>query len=1007
MQKKGLKNYKLFSEPSIRTGKNRVKPINIFTEFKREEIQQSIVSRFEQQVSSHRDKLAVKVKDSHLTYGALDEYANGAAQEVIEKCEGISRLDKKEKARYSRQMRLHNWGIESQEKLKSTVVFVAGAGGSGSPLIMQLALLGVGTIIVCDDDHVELSNLNRQVLHDETRLNMNKALSAAQSVKGINPHVKVIAYPQRITRDNVHRLVADSAIIFDNVDDMETKFILSQCAVEKGIPHILSSMIDLDAYVVIFHSPYTPCFHCLYDREVLKEVEEIKKMVKNYQKIPNPVATPPLFLSTGFAVNEALKILLGSEEEKSAYNKYFFFHQQGLKQIAGSDGYRLITYYFNPHFKEISRQQGFDWEKGWDGDFLDEIEIKPNPVCPLCGPGRGKELTPLEPGPIISGPTIKNDFQQKKRWGVPSTSRLAALLFGHDADMIVGIMAALKAGKIYVPLDPGSPLERLKYMMEDSGAGMIITNDQNRELAVRLREQVDEHLPIIDISRVRKQKGKNQGNPGVYPQPNDVAYILYTSGSTGRPKGVIQDHRNVLHFARVYANALHINSSDRLTLFSSYSFDAAKMDIYGALLNGGTLYPYDIKKEDNLSGLPRWLQEEGITIYHSIPTVYRYFIDLLGGEEKFAALRLVVLGGEAVFKKDAEAYKRYFPDHCLLINGLGPTESTVTVQYFMDKEMEITRDAVPVGYAVEDTEVFLIDEKGKEVHGYGEGEMVFQSEHLSLGYLNAPQKTAEMFGPNPLTRKGRVYWTGDLGRRLIDGAIEYVGRKDFQIKIRGHRVEVGEIETTLLNHKAIKEVVVAAKEDASGNTSLYAYYVTKPLTSKSGEQMPLTITGLKEYLSGELPGYMIPTYFIPLEKLPLTPNGKIDRLALAEMNVHEAARPNEYVIPKTEVEKQIAGLWREVLKLDKVGIHDNFFDLGGHSLNMILLNRKLIQVFNRDIPLVMMLRYPTIGSFVQYLEEGEFVTIARRSDEKRLGTVRLNKIRNRKKEEEINAPGRN
>jgi len=379
---------------------------------------------------------------------------------------------------------------------------------------------------------------------------------------------------------------------------------------------------------------------------------------------------------------------------------------------------------------------------------------------------------------------------------------------------------------VYVPLDAAYPEERLVYILEDSEARLIVTNDTNARLAEKIRDKVNKNISIININRL--EKGVSGENPGIEIDPGALAYILYTSGSTGTPKGVMQNHRNVLHFARVYTNALHIHKDDKLTLFSSYSFDAAKMDIYGALLNGAALYPYDIKEEGNLRQMPQWLRQEGITIYHSIPTVYRYFVDMLTPDEPgcFPHLRLIVLGGEAVFKKDIDVYKKYFADHCLFINGLGPTESTVTMQYFIDRQTEIAREAVPVGFAVDETQVYLLNEQNKELGVFGIGEIIFKSDYLALGYWNLPGQTQKAFMTDPVERgdlrlaaRGvpnvpndqspmpgdRVYRTGDLGRRLPDGTIEYVGRKDFQVKVSGYRIELGEIESKLDRITGIKK----------------------------------------------------------------------------------------------------------------------------------------------------------------------------------------------------------
>ncbi|MCK4257936.1 MAG: HesA/MoeB/ThiF family protein [Halanaerobiales bacterium] len=294
-------------------------------------------------------------------------------------------LSEKEMTRYSRQMFLDKWGSENQQKLKNTTVFVAGAGGSGSPLIEQLALLGFGTIIISDFDEVELSNLNRQSLHDESRIGINKAISAKMTVERINPHVNVIAYPEKITRENVDSLVGEAEVIFDNVDDVEAKLILSECAVKKGIPQVLSSMIDINSYAVILYPPHTPCFNCLYDKEKIQQIAELKSLstYDDSTKRSNPVSSPALFVSTGFIVNEVLKIILGIGQP--AYNKYFLFNQKGSEDIVYTDGHLMITYPFSNHFRNICKEQGFDWNIGWRGKFVEELDIIPDPGCPVCG----------------------------------------------------------------------------------------------------------------------------------------------------------------------------------------------------------------------------------------------------------------------------------------------------------------------------------------------------------------------------------------------------------------------------------------------------------------------------------------------------------------------------------------------------------------------------------------------------------------------------------------------
>ncbi len=540
--------------------------------------------------------------------------------------------------------------------------------------------------------------------------------------------------------------------------------------------------------------------------------------------------------------------------------------------------------------------------------------------------------------------------------------RTVALLFHQEINMIAALLGVLKSGNTYVPLDPNYPLERLVYMLKDSGCGLIVTNSNNLYLSFTLKNKVKHPISIVNIDKIEPTTAVE--NPGIEIRPGDLAYILYTSGSTGIPKGVVQNHRNVLHFARVYTNALHIHPDDRLTLLSSYSFDAAKMDIYGALLNGAALYPFNIKKEANLNRLAHWLRDEKITIYHSIPTLYRHFTETLSVDDQFPALRFIVMGGEAVYQRDIEKYRKYSPANCLFINGLGPTESTVTLQYFLDKNTEVTREAIPVGYPVEDTEVFLLNDNNQEASMFGAGEIVYKSEYLALGYLNDPGKTDTVFGKNPLTGKDRVYRSGDLGKRLPDGIIDYIGRKDLQVKVRGYRVELGEIESQLLKHPDIKKVVVVTRNmlKQSRNTKpmvdryICAYFIS---------DQPLASTELREYLSEKLPDYMIPSVFIPVDEIPLTPTGKPDRSALPEPG-KSVFKGLEYAAPENETEKLITDIWKEVLMLDQVGVNDNFFDLGGTSIDIIKLITKVKEVFSRDVSVVSIYRYTTIRSFSQF-----------------------------------------
>ncbi|MBE7553881.1 MAG: amino acid adenylation domain-containing protein [Anaerolineales bacterium] len=529
-----------------------------------------------------------------------------------------------------------------------------------------------------------------------------------------------------------------------------------------------------------------------------------------------------------------------------------------------------------------------------------------------------------------------------------------ALLFDQSISLILTIMGVLKAGKIYVPLEPSYPPERLTYILQDSQAGLILTDNKNLTLARQLAGQT---CLVINVDEIDSHL--STANLGLSISPDTLTYILYTSGSTGQPKGVVQNHRNVLHFIMNYTNGLHIQADDRLSLLPACSFSAAAMDIFAALLNGAAVFPFNLKKEGT-ANLASWLIGEEITIYHSVPTVFRSLLMTLMGEEQFPKLRLIDLGGETVYQRDVELYKKYFSADCLLVNGYGCTELNVARQYFINKDTQMSRSVAPVGYAVEDTEILLLAETGEEVGLNRMGEIAIKSRYLCPGYWRKPDLTQAAFRSDPAGGNEKVYYTGDMGRMLADGCLIYHGRRDFQVKVRGHRVEVAEIEMALLGHPAVKEAVVVAQEDVPTDKHLVAYLVPK-------EPAP-TISELHCFLKEKLPDYMLPSTFVMQKALPLTSTGKIDRHILPPP---DPVRPNlngMYVAPRTPVEQRLAGIWIQLLRLEQVGVHDNFFELGGHSLLAIQVISRLREAFQVELSLRNLFEAPTVASLAERIE---------------------------------------
>jgi amino acid adenylation domain-containing protein len=522
--------------------------------------------------------------------------------------------------------------------------------------------------------------------------------------------------------------------------------------------------------------------------------------------------------------------------------------------------------------------------------------------------------------------------------------------------MIIAMLGTLKAGCAYIPLPPDYPDKRLRYMISHSELSLILADCDHMELAEKLAAGTG-----ADVCNIEEAGLAGDEYPGAGYADDRLMYILYTSGSTGNPKGVRQTCGNVLHFIDGYTRDLSITGQDRLTLLSSFSHDAAVMDIYGALLNGVTLFPLDIKEQPDFSRICQWLDREGITIWHSVPTVYRYFVNSLPGGEHLPRLRLIVLGGEAVRSHDVEIFKQRF-SHARLYNLYGQTESSYNSGKFFTKQTPA--DTITIGETVEGTKIFLIDEDGTPVNTLETGEIVIASPYVSPGYWQDKEATGDSFRNHP--KLGSLYRTGDLGRLLLDGSIEFAGRKDNQIKIRGFRVEPGEIENQLLKHEKVREAVVTAGEtpargdiegDGTCDTYLCGYIVGKGV----GE------AELKSHLSSLLPGYMVPAYFVLLDRLPVTASGKVDRRALPAPDLGTGS---QYVPPRNSIERQLQEIWSGVLGESSaaIGIEDNFFSLGGHSLKAITLVSRIYERLKVKISLTQLLKSPTIKGTAGYIQ---------------------------------------
>ena len=529
-----------------------------------------------------------------------------------------------------------------------------------------------------------------------------------------------------------------------------------------------------------------------------------------------------------------------------------------------------------------------------------------------------------------------------------NTAGQIALLFGLNATAISAIIGVLKSGKVYIPIDPSWPHDWTSFILDNSEATVIVANHRTLMLAKELAHKKYNFINIDEID-----SGVSDENLDLRGSPDSPAYILYTSGSTGRPKGVVQTHRNLLQQIRNYTNNIGITPADRLSLLHSLSFGASPMNLYGSLLNGATVYPYSVKEEGALQ-LADWLITEQITVCHFGPTLFRHFAGAFTGDRQFPMLRLINLGGETLHASDIELFKRHFAKGCILVNSLACTEVGTFAQYFIDHDSEISGKRIPAGHPFGDIEISLVDDNRNEVDTGQVGEIVLKSRYLSPGYWRNPELTQKVFFASPDQTGKRVFFTGDVGRMRSDGLLEHMGRKDFQIKIRGYRVEIGEIEAILRGANGIREAVVVGVDDQGGDKHLAAYVVAHQ------EKKP-SVTALRAHLGQKLPEYMIPSQFIFIDTLPMTQSGKVDRNALRVLRIIDRPSLEEtFVEPRANIENKMAEAWAKLLKIRRVGIDDNFFELGGDSLTAIELLCWIEKEYGKMFFPYQLLQSPTI-----------------------------------------------
>ena len=532
--------------------------------------------------------------------------------------------------------------------------------------------------------------------------------------------------------------------------------------------------------------------------------------------------------------------------------------------------------------------------------------------------------------------------------GVSKEDRVGVFI-ERSVDMIVALLAILKAGCAYVPLDAANPKERLSFILKDTSAKILLTLQRHSSDLPAFEGKV------IHVDNEAVFAGRNGQNPDVPMSAENLAYVMYTSGSTGSPKGSCIPHRGVIRLVKNTAYA-SFNSQEVFLQFAPLAFDASTFEIWGSLLNGSKLeiFPPYLPNLEDLSGL---VKSKGVTTLWLTAGLFHQVIE--SHPEIVDNLHQLLSGGDVLSPRHVGIGLARNPN-CRFINGYGPTENTTFTCCYTVKELSDTEKSLPIGKPIANTSVYILDAHQKPVPVGVAGEIFTGGDGLSREYLNQPELTADKFVPDPFSPEPgkRLLRTGDYGRWLPDGNIEFIGRMDNQVKIRGYRVELEEVENTLKQHPGIRDAIVVARADQSGSKMLVAYYGLSP-------DFSLDQTQVREFLDQRLPAYMVPTSFVVMDAFPQTPSGKIDRQSLPTPENTQAQ--DKYLAPRNETEKRLVSIWQEVLGVKRLGVRDNFFELGGHSLLAVRLFSRIQEQFSRSLPLTLLFQDGTVEAIANAL----------------------------------------
>lgn len=523
---------------------------------------------------------------------------------------------------------------------------------------------------------------------------------------------------------------------------------------------------------------------------------------------------------------------------------------------------------------------------------------------------------------------------------------IVGIMTGRSLDVIVGILGILKAGGAFLPIDPGYPEERIEFMLNDSSVKALVTQPS-------LREKIHYSGEILEIDENTAYSGDSP-NPLNVNKPSDLAYVIYTSGSTGTPKGVMIEHRSMNNFSEGIKDALDFKQGGTIASITTISFDVFVFEVLPSLLNGFKVVVASEEEQKIPRLLSNLLLKHNVDKIYATPSRIQLLVEDADCADGFGVLKEIILGGEVLPGKLLNKLKEV--TKAKIFNAYGPTETTIGVTI---KELSDSK-SINIGRPTANTQIYILDKWLNPVPIGVPGELYIGGDCLGRGYLNRPDLTKEKYIPSPFEEGARIYKTGDLARWYPQGDIEYLGRIDHQVKIRGFRVELGEIENHILKYSGIQKAIVIDKDDNQGRKYLCAYVVTDERFS---------IPKLRAFLTKQLPGFMVPSYFVRIDEIPLSPSGKVDRNKLPEVDISECM--GEYAAPTNGIEAKLAEVWRDILQTDRIGINDSFFELGGDSLRLVTVISRIHKEFNVEVPISEIYKYPTIKELGEYLSSAD------------------------------------